>query len=126
MSEHVHPKKLYFAVFASLIVLTLVTTVAAYVDLGALNTVVALVIAVCKATLVVLFFMHLKDQVGMTRVVIVAALLWLAVLIGITMSDVFTRRWTEKGTQWQRGSVIELIRPAPSLASTRVMAMNRG
>ncbi len=106
MSEHVLPKKLYFAVFLSLIVLTAITTGVAFIDLGPFNTVVALVIAVIKASLVVLFFMHLKYQTGMTRVVIVAALLWLAVLIGITMSDVFTRHWTEHGKAWQRGSVI--------------------
>lgn len=106
MSEHVLPKKLYFSVFMALIVLTIVTTGVAFIDLGPLNTVVALVIAVCKASLVVLFFMHLKYQTGMTRVVILAALLWLAVLIGITMSDVFTRHWTEKGAPWQRGSLV--------------------
>jgi cytochrome c oxidase subunit IV len=106
MSEHVLPKKLYFMVFLSLIVLTAITTGVAFIDLGPLNTVVALVIAVLKATLVVLFFMHLKYQTGMTRVVILAALLWLAVLIGITMSDVFTRHWTEKGAPWNRSAVI--------------------
>lgn len=100
---HVHPKRFYVAVFAALLVLTTVTTVAAYIDLGRLNTVVALLIAVCKASLVVLFFMHLKDQTGMTRVVILAALLWLAVLIGITMSDVFTRGWSEHARPWQQG-----------------------
>jgi cytochrome c oxidase subunit IV len=106
MSEHVLAKKLYFAVFGSLIVLTAITTGVAFIDLGAFNTVVALVIAVFKATLVVLFFMHLKYQTGMTRVVILAALLWLAVLIGITMSDVFTRDWTVGGAPWERSSLI--------------------
>lgn len=106
MSEHVLPKKIYFVVFAALIVLTALTTGIAFIDLGPFNTVVALVIAVCKGTLVVLFFMHLKYQTGMTRVVIIAALIWLSVLIGITMSDVFTRPWTEKGSAWERSSVI--------------------
>jgi len=116
MSEHVLAKKLYFSVFGALIVFTALTTGIAFIDLGPFNTVVALVIAVCKATLVVLFFMHLKYQTGMTRVVIVAALLWLAVLIGITMSDVFTRHWTEKGSTWERGSVISPYRHAGSTA----------
>jgi len=106
MSEHVLPKKLYFMVFLALIVLTAITTGAAFIDLGPFNTVVALAIAVIKGSLVVLFFMHLKYQTGMTRVVILAALLWLAVLIGITMSDVFTRHWTEKGKAWQQSSII--------------------
>lgn len=103
---HVHPKFFYVKVFLALIVLTAVTTAVAYLDLGAFNTVVALVIAVCKASLVVLFFMHLKEQVGMTRVVIVAALLWLAVLIGITMSDHFTRLWVPSNGSWQTSAMI--------------------
>lgn len=107
MSEHVHvhPKFFYVKVFLALIFLTALTTAIAYLDLGAFNTVVALVIAVCKASLVVLFFMHLKEQAGMTRVVIVAALLWLSVLIGITMSDRFTRHWIEKGTPWESSAL---------------------
>ena len=108
MSErvHVHPKFFYVKVFVALIVLTAATTVVAYVDLGALNTVAALVIAVCKATLVVLFFMHLKEQVAMTRIVILVALLWLAVLIGITMSDRFTREWVPSGGSWQTSAAL--------------------
>jgi cytochrome c oxidase subunit 4 len=107
MSEHVHvhPKFFYVKVFLALIVLTAITTAVAYIDLGAFNTVVALVIAVFKASLVVLFFMHLKEQGGMTRVVIVAAVLWLAVLIGITMSDRFTRHWIEKGAPWESSTL---------------------
>jgi len=116
MSEHVLPKKLYFAVFAALTVLTAITTAVAFIDLGPFNTVVALVIAVFKASLVVLFFMHLKYQTGMTRVVILAALLWLAVLIGITMSDVFTRHWTQRGSPWERSSVLSPYRHAGSTA----------
>src|SRR5215469_7147850 len=90
---HVHPKVFYVKVFVALIILTALTTGVAYIDLGALNTVAALVIAVCKATLVVLFFMHLKEQAGMTRVVIIAALLWLSVLIVLSLNDRFTRHW---------------------------------
>lgn len=108
MSElvHVHPKFFYVKVFLALIVLTALTTAVAYIDLGALNTVAALVIAVCKATLVVLFFMHLKEQEGMTRVVIVAALLWLAVFIVITMSDRFTRHWVPSNGPWESSAIV--------------------
>ncbi|HEY6291912.1 MAG TPA: cytochrome C oxidase subunit IV family protein [Terriglobia bacterium] len=106
MSEHVHPKRFYVAVFVALVILTAVTTTVAYVDLGPMNTVVALVIAVCKATLVVLFFMHLKDQAGLTRVVILAAILWLAVLIGATVNDVFTRHWVPSNGPWQSSALM--------------------
>jgi cytochrome c oxidase subunit 4 len=105
MSEHVIAKRVYFGIFATLIALTALTTVVAYVDLGALNTVAALAIAVCKGTLVVLFFMHLKYQPGLTRVTLLAAVLWLAILIGITMSDVFTRHWSPSGQPWEQSTV---------------------
>ena len=101
VEHHVHPKKFYVFTFLSLVVFTVLTTAVAFVDLGYFNTVVALVIAVCKATLVELFFMHLNEQTGLTRVVIIAALLWLALLIGITASDVFTRGWLPSNGSWQ-------------------------
>jgi cytochrome c oxidase subunit 4 len=107
VEHHVHPKKFYVLTFLALIVLTAITTGAAFVDLGALNTVVALAIAVLKATLVVLLFMHLKEQTGLTRIVIVVALLWLTVLIGITASDVFTRRWVPSNGSWERSAVVQ-------------------
>ena len=99
MIGHIMPKKIYFGVFAALLVLTALTTFAARVDLDKLvglkefplNTVVALAIAVCKATLVALFFMHVRYSSHLTRVVVVAGLFWLAILITLTLSDYKTR-----------------------------------
>lgn len=99
MAGHIVPKKIYFAVFASLLVLTALTTLAAYVDLDKylrlksvpMNTLVAVSIAVCKATLVVLFFMHVKYGSHLTKVVVAAGLFWLAILISLTMADYKTR-----------------------------------
>ena len=105
MSEHVIAKRVYLGIFAALIALTALTTAVAYVDLGAMNTVAALVIAVCKGALVVLFFMHLKYQPGLTRVVLVAAIMWLVILIGITSSDVFTRHWSPGGQSWEQSTI---------------------
>ena len=101
MSEHVMPKKLYFLVFAALIALTLTTTIVATIDLGPLNIVIALLIAMSKAGLVVLFFMHLKWSTRLTRIVAVAALFWLAILITLTLSDYTTRRWTPNPYTWE-------------------------
>ena len=115
VEHHVHPKKFYVVTFLSLIVLTAITTAAAFVDLHAFNTVVALVIAVLKATLVVLFFMHLKEQTGLTRIIIIVAVLWLAVLIGITAGDVFTRNWLPSNGSWQRST---LAQPCPGRATS--------
>jgi cytochrome c oxidase subunit 4 len=93
MSEHVVPRKAYFAVFAALMVLTATTTAISFLDLGPWNTVVALGIAFFKATLVVLFFMHVKYSPRLTQVTIAGGLFWLAILIGITLSDFMTRGW---------------------------------
>ena len=99
MTGHIVPKKIYFMVFGSLLVLTALTTLAAYVDLDSLlgikllplNTIVALLIAVCKASLVVLFFMHIKYNSSLIKLAAVAGIFWLAILMTLTMSDYMTR-----------------------------------
>ena len=93
MAEHIVSRKIYFAVFGALIVLTGLTVVVAEQDLHRLNVVVALAIAVLKATLVTLFFMHIKYSKRLTQLVVVAGFLWLLILIGLTLSDYLTRGW---------------------------------
>jgi cytochrome c oxidase subunit 4 len=91
--EHVTSKRIYYAIFAALLVLTYVTIAVARIDLGPFNTIVALTIAVTKAVLVVLFFMHVRYSTRLTKLVVVAGFVWLAILIGLTMSDILTRGW---------------------------------
>jgi cytochrome c oxidase subunit 4 len=91
MSNHVVPVRVYLAVFTALLVLTGVTTAIAFVDLGPMNVVLMLAIAVTKATLVVLYFMHVRYSSRLTWVVIAGGFAWLAVIILFTMSDVATR-----------------------------------
>jgi cytochrome c oxidase subunit 4 len=91
VSEHVTSVKTYLLVFAALMVLTAVTVAVAFLDLGVFNDVVALSIAVVKAVLVVLFFMHVLHSSRMTKLSIVAGFLWLAILIGLTLSDYLSR-----------------------------------
>ena len=93
MSEHVVPRKVYYAVFVALLVLTAITTAVAFADLGPWNTVVALGIAFLKATLVALFFMHVKYSPRLTQVVVAGGLFWLAILIVLTLSDFVSRGW---------------------------------
>ena len=81
----------YILVFLALMVGTAATVGAAFVDLGAFNDTVALTIAVIKATLVVLIFMHVRHSSRMTKLSIVAGFLWLAILIGLTLSDYWSR-----------------------------------
>jgi cytochrome c oxidase subunit 4 len=118
MSGHVVPKKLYFFIFGSLLALTALTTGMAYVDLGKGNTVVALAIACCKATLVILFFMHWRWSTRLVRVVILSALLWLAILISLTTTDFFSRSWTPVPEGWET-SLLSLPVPPATLLHRR-------
>ena len=95
MSGHIAPKSMYYAVFLALLVGTALTVGAAFVDMGPLNNVVMLLIAVAKATLVVLFFMHVRWATRLTWVVAMAGFFWLFILFGVTMSDYMTRGWIQ-------------------------------
>jgi cytochrome c oxidase subunit 4 len=90
---HVVPLRIYFAIFAALMMLTAVTVAVAYYDLGMLNTVVALSIAVTKAALVVLYFMHVRYSPSLTKLVVAGSFLWLFIMLAITMSDYLSRSW---------------------------------
>jgi cytochrome c oxidase subunit 4 len=94
MPEHIVTSKLYWTIWIVLICLTGLTAWIATVDLGPFNTVVALVIASIKATIVALFFMHVKyTSEKLTKMVIVSALFWLFILLSLSMADYATRLW---------------------------------
>jgi cytochrome c oxidase subunit 4 len=97
MSEHIVPRSVYYLVFAALMVGTAVTVGVAFVDLGAFNAVVALTIAVIKATLVVLFFMHVRYATRLTWAVVLGSVFWLGILLALTFSDYLTRAWRTYG-----------------------------
>jgi cytochrome c oxidase subunit 4 len=83
----------YIKIFVALIVLALLTTGVAYLDLGKFNTIAAFVIAFTKAVLVVLFFMHVKYERKLVFVFAIAGFVWLAILIVLISSDYLTRGW---------------------------------
>jgi cytochrome c oxidase subunit 4 len=90
-SEHIVPVRTYLVIFTLLMVLTAVTTAVAFLDLGLMNVVIMLVIAFTKASVVILYFMHVKFSSPLTKVVAVSGFAWLTILIGLTLSDVLTR-----------------------------------
>jgi cytochrome c oxidase subunit 4 len=92
---HVTPIGVYLAIFATLMVLTGVTVAVAYVNLGPYNKVVALGIASFKATLVVLYFMHVKYASRLTKLVVMTGLFFLAILLSETMVDYASRMWVQ-------------------------------
>ncbi len=91
MAEHISTKRVYYTIYGLLLFCTYLTVQVAYFDLGPLNLVAGLAIAGFKATLVVLFFMHLRDAAPLTRTVAAAGLFWLALLLAITLADYLTR-----------------------------------
>jgi cytochrome c oxidase subunit 4 len=92
MSEHIVDVKTYLAVWLALLVLTGVTAGVAFIDLGPFNTIVALVIATFKAVLVALIFMHVKyASERLTKVVLIAAVFFLMILLGLSLADYTTR-----------------------------------
>jgi cytochrome c oxidase subunit IV len=93
MSQPLVPRQLYYRVFVALLGLTLLTVGVAFFNLGPLNTIIALTIAVAKALFVLLFFMHLRYSSGLIWIVWGAGIFWLMLLLTITLSDYLTRIW---------------------------------
>jgi cytochrome c oxidase subunit 4 len=93
MAGHISPKSTYYAIFGSLMVLTAITVSVAFVNLGALNFPLALSIAILKATLVILFFMHVKYSSRLTKLICATAFFFLVVLFGLTLTDYLSRGW---------------------------------
>lgn len=87
-----HPTvPIYLAVFGTLMVLTAVTVGIAFVDLGWMNPVMALVIATFKAVIVILYFMHVKYSGKLVMLTVVGGFFWLLILLGLTMTDYLSR-----------------------------------
>jgi cytochrome c oxidase subunit IV len=93
MSGHVSPLRLYYSIFGALMVLTAITVGVAFINLGALNFTVAISIAIVKATLVVLFFMHVKFSSRLTKLYVASGFFFLLVLFTLTLTDYVSRGW---------------------------------
>lgn len=88
---HSHHTKAYILVWAALLVLTVITVWISYFDFGEWNLFVAMLVATIKATLVCLYFMHLKYDNRMDQVVFISSFVFLAIFIALTLSDVMER-----------------------------------
>ena len=90
--HHQHPSRLlYLGIFLALVVGTCLTWAIAFYDLGKWNPVIALTIACTKATLVILYFMHVRYSNRLTVVTVCAGFFWLMILITLSMADYATR-----------------------------------
>ena len=98
MSEHIVPVRVYITIFLVLLVGTALTVRAAFVDFPwQFNTIIALTIASTKATLVVLYFMHVRYSPRLVWVIVASALFWMGILFAFTFSDYLTRPWLSTG-----------------------------
>ena len=93
MAQPLVSRKKYFFTFLSLLGLTLLTTLLGFVDMGPLNTFVAVSLAIVKACLIAAFFMHALYETSLVRVVMAAGLIWLLIFISLTISDYLSRSW---------------------------------
>jgi cytochrome c oxidase subunit 4 len=112
--SHIAPVRSYVTVFGTLMVLTTVTVTAAFTNLGSLNFPIALAIAITKATVVILFFMHVKYSSRLTKFVVASCLFFLACLFGLTFTDYLSRGWftSPRGTTMAGTQVT--VGPPPS------------
>jgi cytochrome c oxidase subunit 4 len=93
MSDYIVPPRTYVSIYVVLLFFTALTAGVAFFDLGLFNPIVALTIAIVKALLVVLFFMHARYGSRLIWIVGGAAVFWLGILMVLTMSDYLTRAW---------------------------------
>jgi cytochrome c oxidase subunit 4 len=119
MEQHVISVKVYVAIFLALLVMTALTIRIAFIDLGPLNTIVAMTIAVIKAMLVILYFMHLRYSSQLVKIFVAGGFVWLAILIGLTVSDYASRDWIQQPAGWnQQSAETSAAEPDSAPAST--------
>ena len=100
MSQHVVPPNVYVKVFGGLTILMILTVVMAFFNLGIMNPVVAMTIAVLKALLIVLFFMNVKYSSKLTMIFVACGFLWLLILFFLIMPDYISRTWLTPAMPW--------------------------
>jgi cytochrome c oxidase subunit IV len=101
---HVVPRSTYYMVFVALVTLTGLTVGVTYIHMGRFNLIVALLIAITKASLVVFFFMNVKNSSSLTKLFVVAGLFWMGLLVLLTFSDYVSRGWLPVPQSWSTES----------------------
>lgn len=106
MTAHIPKVKTLVLVWAALTVLTWTTARVSEIELGEWNIVVALLIAVMKASMVVWIFMGVRYTTTLTRLFVVAGLVWLMIMIFLTASDYNSRSWTYQPQPWSNHKTV--------------------
>ena len=100
MSHNIVPVRTYVGVFLALIALTISTVAISKIELGEYNFIVAMTIAVIKGSLVVWFFMNVRQSSSMTKLFVCAGFFWMAILLVFVLSDYVSRGWLPGQTWW--------------------------
>ena len=100
MTHYITPTRTYVLVWLALVALTFLTTAVAFIDMGPLNIIVAITIAVIKMALVIWIFMGVRQASHLTRLFVVAGFFWFAILIVMTGQDYISRGWLPVGKMW--------------------------
>lgn len=93
METATHPAKLYWKNCAALMLLLALTWIIGYINLGMFNVIIALAIAITKALLVALFFMHIKGSSRLLHLAMTVGVIWLLIMLSFTLTDYLTRGW---------------------------------
>jgi cytochrome c oxidase subunit 4 len=91
--HHIVPKSTYFQVAVWLFVLMLATVIASQINLEGWNVPIALAIAATKATLIVLFFMHVRYGSPLVKLFAMSGFVWLAIMFAFGAADYLSRGW---------------------------------
>jgi cytochrome c oxidase subunit 4 len=117
--SHISPKRTYYTIFALLMGLTVVTVFAAFTHLGIFNFPVAIGIAITKATLVILFFMHAKYSSRLTKLFVGMSFFFLLILFSLTLTDYLSRGLkTYPGGAAGAGYAVRKAEPAHEAAAS--------
>jgi cytochrome c oxidase subunit 4 len=112
---------MYLSVFAALMVLLFLTVAAAFLPhLGFLNIGIALAIATIKATLVILFFMHVVEASRLTKLFVAGSFIWLGIMFAFTFTDYASRNWLPMSRGWTENPTV--VRPTTAHAATPTTA----
>jgi len=101
MTHSIVPVRVYVAVWSALIALTITTVAVSKLELGEYNFIAAMTIAVIKGSLVVWFFMNVRQSSSMIRLFAGAGFFWMSILIVFVLSDYFSRGWLPGPAWWK-------------------------
>ena len=114
--HHVSTSALFRNVLITLLILTAITVGASRIDFGSANMLIAMIIASIKASLVIAFFMHIKWDTAINKIVFLSSFLFLSLLFIFTLADLATRRLDHERHVMKAPVQFQWVQPKPAQA----------